>query len=90
MNTFTLERIYIASVDQSNAINATKDKRCKAADMAGFYADCIICDAIARRDGIARIDWHAVNYAILERWPKGLVRIKTAAWKLFEVATKRA
>ena len=82
MDTVTFERVYVASIEQSNAINAVTDKDCKAKDMAGMYADCIIADTAAQRDGLPRVDWHVVNGAITQRWPKGLTRIKTAAWRL--------
>lgn len=67
------ERIYIASVEQSNAINAAADPECTRDQMAEFYADCLRV-----RDGV---DWAAVNAAILKRWAKGLNYIKTRAWK---------
>jgi hypothetical protein len=82
--TMTIERIYIASIDQSNAINATRNKDCTSKNMAGFYADCIVSDAIGVASGTGRIDFRAVNNAILERWPRGLTRIKNAAWRLVE------
>jgi len=79
------ERIFIASVEQSNAINAAADKGCNRLSMAGFYTDCIIADEQARRRGTARINWLAVNLAIIARWPKGLAYIKKLAYKKFLV-----
>lgn len=34
------------------------------------------------------IDWNKVNTAITARWPKGLYRVKTMAWKLIEEKRK--
>jgi hypothetical protein len=82
MNEITIERIYIASVEQSNAINAANDNECTRDVMAGFYRDCIIADKIHPENG--RVDFKAVNQAILQRWPKGLNYIKEKAWKLGE------
>lgn len=47
--------------------------------MAGFYRDCIIADQMHPENG--RVDFAAVNKAILARWPKGLTYIKELAWK---------
>jgi hypothetical protein len=77
-----IERIYCSPIDQSNAIIATEDKEVNQKFMADFYADCLIADAIAIRDGLTRVDFGAVNAAILKRWPKGLNRIKEMAWKI--------
>lgn len=82
--TFTFERIYLASVEQSNAVNASADKGCTSKNMACFYADCIRADFMARRSGQPRVDFKVVNEAILKRWPKGLNRIKEVAWKQLE------
>jgi hypothetical protein len=29
-------------------------------------------------------DWRRINAAIIERWPKGLARVKEMAWKIEE------
>ncbi len=79
MNTVTFERIYIASVEQSNAINAASDKETTRDIMASFYRDCIIADQMHAENG--RVDFAAVNKAILARWPKGLKYIKELAWR---------
>lgn len=79
--TFICERIYIASVDQSNAINAAADKSCNREIMASCYMDCILADEQARIHVSERVDWAAVNKAILARWPKGLNYIKELAHK---------
>ncbi len=73
-----IERIYSPVCEMSNAMNAVADKRCTQKDVAGFYADLIRC---ANIHGVASIDWKKINEAIVTRWPKGLVRIKTMAWK---------
>jgi len=78
MDVITLERVYSPACEQSNAINATKDKSVKRNDMVGFYADCLRCAAI---HGVHSISWIAVNGAIVDRWPKGLNYIKKQAWK---------
>lgn len=75
------ERIFIASIEQSNAINASEDEECNQQDMSTFYMDCIIADQQSRAKGIEGVDWRAVNEAIIKRWPKGLVRIKEMAHK---------
>ena len=72
----SLERIYIGSVEQSNAINAAADPECDRDMMASFYADCLR----VRND----VDWRAVNEAVLKRWFHDLIYIKTRAWKLLE------
>lgn len=84
---FTIERIYIPSCDQSNAINAAADRTMTRKDMAGFYADCLRADAVGVRLGLGRVDFAAVNKAILARWPKGLTFIKERAWKELTAAT---
>lgn len=95
MNDFTIERIYLPSIDQSNAINAANSGECTRDDMAGFYEDCLIADNLAWQrnkdaalDGEpleARLDFKAVNDAILARWsPAGLKYIKEKAWKSFQ------
>lgn len=66
-----VERMY-GTWDMTNAINAVADRDCNQKSMAGFYADVI-------RSGAT--DVKALNAAIVARWPKGLERIKTMAWK---------
>lgn len=78
----TIERIYISSIDQSNAISATECKEVTRDDMAQLYAGCIVSDELARRDNRQRVDWVKVNEAITRRWPKGLIYIKKKAWKM--------
>ena len=68
------ERIYSAANEQSNALNAAAHPECTRDLMAEFYADCLKCDR-------TKIDWAALNAAILKRWPKGLKYIKERAWK---------
>jgi hypothetical protein len=47
--------------------------------------------ALAMRDeAIVPVDWKRANAAILKRWPKGLVRVKEAAWKKLEKMRKNA
>lgn len=70
----TIERIY-GPWDESNAINAASDKQCTWLMMVGFYRDCLK----AYGQGV-QINWLKVNAAIMARWPKGLLRIKTKAW----------
>lgn len=82
------ERIYVASIEQSNAINAAEDKECDQNSMANNYMDCMIADQQSRRDKVNGIDWTAVNAAILRRWPKGLERIKKLAHKKLANAAK--
>jgi len=95
MSDFIIERIYLPSIDESNAINAAKADEITRDDMANFYEDCLIADNLAwqrnkraEEDGEAlekRVDFKAVNNAILARWTKsGLVYIKTKAWKQFD------
>lgn len=83
-----IERIFIASIEQSNAINAAADKGCNRQLMASCYMDCIIADEQARDRGGKRVDWIAVNNAILVRWPKGLDYIKKLAWKKLNASAK--
>lgn len=79
-----IERIWCSEIDEQNAINATEAKDCNQKAMAGFYADCILCDVFAKTNGFRRVNFARVNDAIIRRWPKGLSRIKTLAWKLIE------
>lgn len=54
------------------------DKRMKQADVASTYGLAI------RDEGTVPVDWARVNAAIRNRWPRGLVRVKTLAWKKLE------
>ena len=71
-----IRRLYFPSNDLRNCLNAIADKLFRQADVAGFYADCIVCDSAG-----GGIDWTTINKAIVTRWPKGLLRVKTMAWK---------
>lgn len=31
------------------------------------------------------VNWHAINEAILQRWPDGLATVKTRAWEIHNV-----
>lgn len=73
-------RLYIVSNAQSNLMAAISDPSCRQADIASFYEDAIIADK-SREEGAEGVDWALVNKAIIARWPKGLQRIKTMAWK---------
>jgi hypothetical protein len=48
--------------------------------------DIALTYALAMRseDGGEKQDWPRMNNAILARWPKGLERVKTMAWKIAE------
>ena len=74
-----VERIYLPSIEFSNAMNAVTDKSVNQSQLAKVYADCISSDP-----GMKHIDWTALNKAILARWPKGLERVKEKAWKELE------
>lgn len=50
----------------------------KQADVASTYALAL------RDEATVPVDWKAANAAILKRWPKGLQRVKTLAWKILE------
>jgi hypothetical protein len=82
-----IERIFSVSCEQSNLLNlaesALADRSITRADMAEMYADAICADEVARRDGRQeRVDFAAVNAAILRRWTvSGLTWIKELAWK---------
>lgn len=89
-----IERIYLPSIDESNAINAATSGECTRDDMANFYEDCLIADNLAWQrnkhaalDGEpleARVDFKAVNDAVLAHWTmSGLTYIKKKAWKQF-------
>ena len=79
-----IARVYIPSIEQSTAINCTKDIRRTRIDMAYAYADCIMADLIARADYKEGVDFKIVNKAILKRWPGGLRYIKRKAWKIVD------
>lgn len=75
---FTITPIYDGPCMESNAMNAIADKRVTVAGMAEFYFDLLMC----QRDSW---DCGKVNRAIMERWSQSaLIRIKKAAWKLYE------
>lgn len=80
----SFERIYLSSVEQSNTINAADDKHTKQSDVAACYADAIIADHLARKQGITEVDFELVNQAIRARWPKGLNRVREQAWKILK------
>ena len=77
----TIERIYSPEIETGNLLSAVASKESTQNDVARFYADCLRCYAIHGRDSM---DWKLINRPILERWPKGLERVKTLAWKLLE------
>ena len=79
-----IERIYIASIEQLNAINLAAEKQCNQQSMAKTYRDCLIADATAKQNGTPGVDWLLVNQAIIKHWPKGLLRIKTKASTLLQ------
>jgi len=72
-----LERMHISIVATNNALLGAKCPDVNQNSMADFYADMLRAEAITKKP----CDWSAVNKAILERWPKGLVRIKDKAWR---------
>lgn len=71
---YTITRILDPINEHRNAMNAAKDKRVGRDTMASFYADCI-------RAGMNCEQVTSLNRAIMDRWPRGLVYIKTKAWK---------
>lgn len=73
----TFERVHISSCATSNALLAANCKDVTREGMACFYADCIRAETITKKP----CDWPEINAAIVRRWPKGLVWIKTQAWK---------
>lgn len=57
----------------------------ECADKAMKQKDVALTYALAIRDEDAvPVDWKRANAAIVKRWPKGLVRVKELAWKLFQ------
>ena len=72
-----IRRLYFSSNLQRNFLSAIADKLSRQEDVASFYADCIICDSAE-----GGIDWATINKAVVTRWPKGLLRVKTMAWKM--------
>lgn len=48
--------------------------------VAKTYAAIIL----SKHAGMCDPDWPRINAAIKRRWPKGLIRVKTAAWKIVE------
>lgn len=74
-----IEYVYVPANEQANALSAATDPECTRKQMASFYADLIRCGQIHGSDSI---NFDVVNRAILVRWPRGLVWIKTRAWKL--------
>ena len=78
-------RIYHPANEQSNLLNALADKTCTQPLAAGMYADCIRADVLAKRAGKPGCDFKVINAAVAARWPRGLTRVKTLAWKELEV-----
>lgn len=79
-----VERVYIAEIEEQNAVNAAEDRKCNQKLMAEIYADCIHAESKAIIRKSRRVDFKRVNDAISKRWPKGLLRIKQMAWKIVE------
>ncbi len=72
-----IERVYIASVEQSNCLNAVADPKATRDDVAGFYADIIRCRQRGQTTDVAEI-----NRAIITRWSMAaLLYVKKLAWK---------
>ncbi len=71
----TFERVHISSIATDNALLGAKCPDVNQEHMADFYADMLRAEGITKKP----CDWAAVNEAILERWPKGLTRIKEKA-----------
>lgn len=63
---------------QSTLLDMIPDKHLNQRDIATVYALAL------RSSERKTIDWLAVNTAILQRWPKGLTRVKELAWKIAE------
>lgn len=80
MEQITIERIWHPSVEKSNCLNAIAEKDATQAVVAGFYADCIICNMIH----MGQLSFLEINLAITKRWPKGLERVKNMAWRIVE------
>ncbi len=88
MSDFTIERVYIPAVEQQNCLNAIADYTTTQKDVAGLYADCIRAASGKHLDDGGGVDFKVINLAITKRWPKGLLRVKTMAWKLLKPATE--
>ena len=73
-----IEEMFHPNWNFPNAMNAVADEETTRDLMAEFYADCIRAGA---EHGTDKIDWKALNEAIIKRWPKGLSYIKTQAWR---------
>lgn len=84
---FIIEELFFPACNFSNAMNAVADKEVTRDDMAEFYADCLRAGA---EHGHDKIDWKALNLAIMKRWPKGLKYIKEKAWKKRRPPIRRA
>ena len=51
--------------------------------------DVALTYALAIRDeSLVPVDWKRANEAILRRWPKGLERVKRAAWRIHDEAAR--
>jgi hypothetical protein len=60
------------------------DSHFKQKDVALTYAMAI------RDQDLVPVDWARANAAITKRWPKGLVRVKEAAWKILRTPRAKA
>jgi hypothetical protein len=62
---------------EAEFLTALSIRKMSQEDAAHAYA-CLIAN------DFSLVNWPRVNDAIRERWPKGLVRVKTKAWKIIE------
>lgn len=63
---------------EKNCLLAIEDG-CVQAEVASFYAD-----ALRAHFAKENVDFRKLNAAIISRWPKGLKRVKTMAWRELE------
>ena len=62
---------------QDQLLRAITEPGIKQATIAAIYA------SVLRHEG-ETADWAAINVAIREKWPTGLLRVKKMAWKILE------
>jgi hypothetical protein len=68
----------------SDLLEAVAAPRAKRADIVPLYAELIRAMRAGDPTGV-KVDWPAVNAAIIARWSRsGLTWIKTQAWKALE------
>lgn len=60
------------------------ERECETSEVTQDSVALTYALAMRGEDNGRPVDWRRINSAIAKRWPKGLPRVKTKAWKLRE------